>query len=620
MMWNTKPDATVGDDTQSDSQSTSLDSVKAPDESVPGLILDHVRDGIVLLDVNGRVKWMNPACVEMMGWTLAEALGRNPQELILPPEHRPSQAEIDNFRYELNSSLFDNYRVTQHVRKDGSRFWNQQSHALIDMGPADHQKMVVGTCRDISDQVTTQASLQQVKDDLEHAAFHDDLTGLGNRKKLSHYLRSSRVAACLHAGQIGVLQLDLDKFKDINDTLGHAAGDAVLTHVADGMRMNVGRNDLICRTGGDEFLLICLNIASQEALMARAELVMRAVCKPLNWMNQTINVGISIGASMPATGTLSGEALIQQADQALYSAKDGGRGQVVFYTEHLGSRYKAEQRLAKDLRTAVEREEFAVYLQPILDLRSGRISGCEALLRWQHPERGVLAPGAFLAAAETALLMPEIDYASMNLALDALADLRAAGHTDLTMALNVSGSILADVNYPGLLDWALQSRGLPASHICVEILETTILDGTDTDVVAAVERLRRIGVRVALDDFGTGYAGLAHMSAVEIDAIKLDRSMINRLEDDPRNRLIARSIIRLCSLLGMQVVAEGVETQGQLDILRRAHCPLIQGYGIARPMPVAAMADWLRGNTPLPQPVTIAPAPGSLPAPARRRV
>jgi len=162
---------------------------------------------------------------------------------------------------------------------------------------------------------------------------------------------------------------------------------------------------------------------------------------------------------------------------------------------------------------------------------------------------------------------------------------------------------LADCNYPGLLDWALQSRGLPASSICVEILETTILEGGDLDVVSAVDRLKRLGVRVALDDFGTGYAGLAHMSAFDIDAIKLDRSMIGRLEHDPRNRVIIRSIIRLCALLNMKVVAEGVESQAQLDILRRAKCPLIQGYGLARPMPVEAMIDWLRVNTPLDAPV-----------------
>ncbi len=197
-----------------------------------------------------------------------------------------------------------------------------------------------------------------------------------------------------------------------------------------------------------------------------------------------------------------------------------------------------------------------MHLQPQLSLSQNRIVGCEALLRWNHPERGLLLPGDFLCPAERNGVLAEIDYISMNRALDALVHLRDAGFGDLRMAINVSSSILADVNYPGLLDWALQSRGLAPDDICVEILETTIFERAGLDVTTAINRLKRLGVRVALDDFGTGYAGLAHMAAFDIDAIKLDRSMISQLETDPRNRAVVRSIIRLSALLGMQVVAE----------------------------------------------------------------
>lgn len=590
------------------------------DRPLADLVLNHVRDGVVLLDMKGRIKWLNPACEQMIGWSLDDIRDRNPQELILPPETRPSPEDISKFRYQLTSSLFDKYRITEQVRQDGTRFWNQQSHSLIDLGPDPDHKLIVVTCRDISDQVQTEAALHQLKDELEHAAFHDDLTGLANRKKLSAYLRSDTVLHFINSGAIGVLQIDLDKFKEINDTLGHAAGDATLCHVAEGLLRNAGSGDLVCRTGGDEFLLICIKVASQEALMARAELAMRAICEPLRWDNQTINTGISVGASMPGKDTVTGEALIQQADQALYSAKNHGRGQIVFYSNHLGQRYKAEQALNRDLKIGIEENQFTIYLQPQLSLTDDRITGCEALIRWIHPERGVLAPGVFLDAAEQSQVLADIDYISMNLSLDALVALREAGFSDMSMSINVSSSILADVNYPGLLDWGIQSRGLPASGICVEILETTILDGGDLDVVTAVEQLRRLGVRVALDDFGTGYAGLAHMSAFEIDAIKLDHSMIKRLETDPRNRVITRSIIRLCALLGVEVVAEGVETQSQLDILRRANCPRIQGFGLARPMPVPDMLTWLRENTPLHSPVRFkTPAPDEPVSLAMRR-
>jgi EAL domain-containing protein (putative c-di-GMP-specific phosphodiesterase class I) len=276
---------------------------------------------------------------------------------------------------------------------------------------------------------------------------------------------------------------------------------------------------------------------------------------------------------------------------------------VAFYSEHLGRRYRAQQRLARDLRRAVEENQFEVFLQPQLTLRDDTVTGCEALIRWRHPDKGLLTPGHFLEEARRSQLLADIDYISMTRSLDALKALDDAGHRDMKISINVSSPILADQNYPGLLDWALQSRGLAPGRVCVEILETTILDGGDLDVMTAVDRLRRLGVRVALDDFGTGYAGLAHMSAFEIDAIKLDFSMVRRLESDARNRVITRSIIRLCGLLGVDVVAEGVETRGQLDILRRAGCPCIQGFGLARPMPVSDFLTWLGARPSFPAPL-----------------
>lgn len=573
--------------------------------SLPGLILDHVSDGVVLLDMRGRVVWMNPAIERMMGWRLEEVKGGNPQTYMLPPHLRPSKAELEAFRYRPDSSLFTGYRITQHMRRDGTLFWNQQSHSMIDLGPDPSQKLVVVTCRDISEQVRTQEALEKVRVELEHAAGHDDLTGLGNRKRLADFMASARVKKHLAAGHVGVLQLDLDKFKEINDTLGHDAGDVVLRHVADAVRAHARPGDLGCRMGGDEFLLICVDVRAREPLLARAELILRAASAPVLWKDQKMQVGVSIGATLSSPGDTNGHCLIQQADQALYSSKSGGRGRVTLYNEHLGRRYTARNMLTRDLHRAVEQAQFGVHLQPILDLQTDQIVGCEALLRWQHPERGLLAPHAFFAAAGQAQLLTQIDYLSMNAALDALCDLRAAGFRDMTMAINVSSSILADANYPGLLNWAMQSRDLPRSSICVEILETAILNQSEIDVFTAVEQLRRIGVRVALDDFGTGYAGLAHMSALEVDEIKLDRAMISRLESDPRTRVITRAIIRLCALLGMDVVAEGVETQGQLDILRRAKCPRVQGYGLARPMATADMIDWLRTNTPLPAPLRL---------------
>ena len=568
-------------------------------QSLLGPVLAHTRDAIVVQDIRGHIEWMNPAAEAMFGWPLSEVRGRKPHGFILPPDLRPSADYLDSFQYDLGSSLFDRYTLAEHQRRDGSRFWNQQSFSVMDFGPSHSQKRIVITCRDVTDQVITEEALRRVQVDLQYAAYHDDLTGLANRKRLSEYLASDLVSDHTKRGDIGVLQVDIDKFKDINDTMGHAAGDASLLHIASALRTARGRHDLVCRIGGDEFLLICLDVDDHDTLMARAERLLHDIAKPFPWKDQTIAIGVSIGASLCISSDCTGEVLIQQADQALYAAKNRGRGQVVFYTEELGRAQKAQQKLARDLKGGVVEGQFEIHLQPQLRLSDNRVTGCEALLRWNHPTQGQLAPGAFLDAAGKTGLMAEVDYISMNLALDALVALRENGFPDMCMSINVSCEILADSNYPGLLDWALQSRGLPASSVCVEILETTILEGGDLDVVTAVDRLKRLGVRVALDDFGTGYAGLAHMSAFDIDAIKLDRSMIGRLEHDARNRVIIRSIIRLCALLNMKVIAEGVETTAQLNMLRRAKCPLIQGFGLARPMSVDAMIDWLRVSSPL---------------------
>lgn len=556
-------------------------------------IVADAHDAIVVQDMAARIEWVNPACERLYGWSLDDMRGRKPQDFVLPPEARPRADEIARFRYDPDSALFRRYRLGRHMRRDGTTFWTQQSFALVALGPDPQDRRVVITCRDVTDQVSTEMALRQVQVDLRRAAHHDDLTGLANRKRLAEYLSAPALRAGIADGQVGVLVIDIDKFKDINDTLGHGAGDRTLAHVARALARVAGPRDLACRTGGDEFLLICALPEGAAALDARAGQVLRALTHPLTWHDQTIRVGASIGACAAGEGAQTGEDMIHCADAALYEAKARGRGRVVHYTADLGRAQRARQTLARDLRAAVSGDQLTIHLQPQLSLSDDRICGCEALIRWQHPTRGLLAPGAFLDAADGLGLMAEIDYRSMSMALDALQALDAAGHIGLTMSINVSAAILADADYPGLLHWALQTRGLEPARICVEVLETTILDGSGADVMGAVARLKRLGVRVALDDFGTGYAGLAHMASFEVDAIKLDRSMIARLEEDPRNRVIVRAIIRLCGLLRMSVVAEGVETPEQLAMLRRAGCPVIQGYGLARPMPPEALIGWL---------------------------
>ncbi|WP_306127996.1 bifunctional diguanylate cyclase/phosphodiesterase [Roseovarius sp. MMSF_3350] len=559
--------------------------------------LNRIRDAVIIQDIEGRLEWMNPAAEAMFRVTLDAVRGIKVMGHVLPDGARVDPAKIAAFRYDIDSGIFRRDHLARHKRVGGETFWNLHSFTLLTT-PTGHKVAV--TCRDVTETVETEQDLRRGQARLQHAAHHDTLTGLANRKRLSQYMGSDILRRALADRRVGVLHLDLDKFKEINDTLGHAAGDAALLHVADLLRRFCGPQDLACRIGGDEFVLVCLGMTTEDALLTRAELLLGAAHDPLNWNDQAIRVGLSIGACLAQDGAESGETLIHHADQALYEAKTRGRGRVMLYTPALGHVQIAQNRLARELRLATAERQLTVHLQPQLDLARGRITGCETLLRWNHPRLGLLPPGAFFETARRTGVLADLDYQSMHLSLDALTRVHAAGFDDLTIALNVSAEALTDVNYPGLLDWALQSRGLTPSQICVEITETTILQGGGRTIATAVERLKRMGTRVALDDFGTGYAGLAHISEIEVDEIKLDRSLTANIATDPRNRAIVRSIIELCRKLGTHVTAEGVETAEQLRLLRVARCPAIQGFVLAHPQPCDDMIAWLSANLPLP--------------------
>ncbi len=563
-------------------------STGLPTLSLCTRLVNCAKDAIILQDTESRVLWINRAAELMFGWTIDEVRGF--------PGASIAQGHLQKipFNYDFSSSIFERYVATRNTRKDGTSFWNQQTFSVVDPIYDEQKPLVLVTCRDITEQVETENELRQAKVELQHAAFHDDLTGLANRKRLKNYLESPAVSVALAQQQIGVLQIDLDEFKEINDTLGHAAGDSTLVHVADALRRSTGPLDLACRSGGDEFVLVCPKMGSKDALAARAELVMSEIRKPMQWQEQTLHIRSSIGASLATPGTTSGEALIHQADQALYAAKEAGRSRIMMHSPDLGREQTRKNRLVRDLPDAISSNQFSVMLQPQMRLSDDKIVGCEALLRWDHPDFGQLAPVDFLEIARRSGVLADLDYRSMNLSLDALLSLRKDGFESVTLSLNASAEIMADTNYPGLLDWALQSRGLMPRDICIEIQETAILHSGDYTVTTTVDKLKRMGARVALDDFGTGYAGLAHMSAIDLDEIKLDGEIITRLESDPRARHIVKALIGLSHRFGMSVVAEGVETPGQLRHLRAANCSVIQGFGLAHPMPAKQFTQWLR--------------------------
>ncbi len=559
------------------------------DRTVLEMIVEHANDGIVVQDVFGRIEWSNPAYSRITGFSAEEILGRRPQEFVLPDDVKPSDEEIASFRYDISSGILDSYEIVRNVRKSGETFWIQLSFAVVGKEGDPNLKVIV-ICRDVTEQNEREEALKKAKHEVEHLARHDVLTGLANRIQLAEFLHKNLQE---QRERIGLLHIDLDRFKAVNDTLGHAAGDAILVHAGDIMRSLVRSNDLVSRVGGDEFVIACPNIRDEAVLAAMAERLVAALGKPFQWQDRSIHIGASVGISISRASTRYAEELLHEADIALYQVKATGRGSFISFNAELGTIHRHRQKLHAALVAAIRTDQLFVVFQPQQDITSGKILGFEALVRWRHPEYGILSPAAFFSVAEESGLMSDIDRIAARHALDGLSALRRAGWFDIRMSLNVSSYLLSEKAFVKTLRQEVMTRGLDAEDVTVEILETTLFSYADDAPLHAIQSLSDAGFSIELDDFGTGYAGLAHLAQLPIQGVKIDHSMIQRLPSDNTSQAIVRAIIDLCHELGLHTVAEGVELPEQQAFLTKAGCSVMQGYGIAQPMSLPDALIWM---------------------------
>lgn len=412
-------------------------------------------------------------------------------------------------------------------------------------------------------------------------AFNDVLTGLPNRtmfqQQLEHLYRSiegSDALVALHC-------LDLDQFKTINDTLGHPAGDALLIATGERIR-DVARGHFVARLGGDEFVVLQRVGSDRNAIDRLAEELIAAIARPLTIDGNELAPSTSVGIAIAPFDAPDGETLLRNADLALYRAKDAGRGTFAFFEESLNRRAQDRRRLETDLRVALERGEFELYYQPLFDLESNRIGSFEALIRWNHPERGLIAPGEFIGVAEeTGIIVPMGAWALREACRTAS---RWPHH--LRVAVNVSPIQFHRGGLHETIVQALAASGLPPERLEIEITESVFLDGAES-TLKLLHSLRSIGVRVALDDFGTGYSSLSYLQSFPFDKIKIDRSFIENLLTRPGAIAIVAAITELAHALGMETTAEGVEDNAQLAELRSHGCSSVQGFLFARPMQAA---------------------------------
>jgi diguanylate cyclase (GGDEF)-like protein len=438
---------------------------------------------------------------------------------------------------------------------------------------------------------TVRARIQELFEELEaknkqlsKMAMYDHLTGLPNRTLFRELYQHAAGAARRKPSSCALLFIDLDRFKAVNDTMGHAAGDELLLGVSQRLVATLREADIVCRVSGDEFLVLLTDAGSWEQVSATAERLLREIQQPmpLTRVAGTAQVSASIGIAVYPDDADDFESLARCADLAMYKSKDMGKGRYSFYQPDLDVAQRSRLELERELLQAIECNELLLHYQPVFDMRDGRLVGCEALVRWMHPQRGLLMPGTFIQTAEETGLIRELGLWTLEAACAQLAAWKAAGHHPGRVAVNVSALQFRDQRLPQIVSQALRTHGIEPGELELELTESTLMSDSEA-AQETVTSLRELGVTLAIDDFGTGYSSLSYIKRLRPDKLKIDRSFVKDLPDDADDRALTEAIVSIAQALSISVVAEGVETPAQRDYLLGLGCRLQQGYLIGKP-------------------------------------
>jgi diguanylate cyclase (GGDEF)-like protein/PAS domain S-box-containing protein len=551
--------------------------------------LGAVGDAVVHVDPRGDVTYLNAAAESMAGWSREEAAGRS-VEAVLRVIDVTTREPVTN---PMVLAIRDNRTVGLKancvlIRRDGVEAAIEDSAAPVH----DRRGRVTGAVMVFHD--VSMARALSLK--MSHLAQHDDLTDLPNRGLLNDRLTQAIALSRRNQQKLAVLFLDLDRFKHINDSLGHDFGDRVLQIVAQRLLHCVRSSDTVCRQGGDEFVVVLSEIAHAQDADVCAAKILTALSAPFCIDEHDLYITASIGiATYPDDGR-EADNLLKHADLAMYHAKANGCNNFQFFEASMNSRAAERQSLEHDLRHAIERNEFLLHFQPKINLASGAIVGVEALLRWSHPQRGLILPAQFLAIAEECGLIVPIGRWVMNQGCAQARAWRDAGLAPIRMAINISAVELRSKGFVSGVHAMLTQAGLAPSDVELELTETFLLQAADS-TATVLEALKDVGVQLALDDFGTGYASLSHLRRFPIDTLKIDRSFVRDITMDSDDASIVRAVISMGRSLDLKIVAEGVETSEQFDFLRQHGCPEGQGYYFSEPMVAAEFARALDRRT-----------------------
>ncbi|WP_118183016.1 putative bifunctional diguanylate cyclase/phosphodiesterase [Paraburkholderia phosphatilytica] len=542
------------------------------------LALENMLQGLCLIDAQGRLMLVNQQLGQLVSVSPAQLTPGLRVPELLRLVHRvahPAATPADTRRFRRQLFAGWGRDREQHVTEfeHRGRVIELVIRALSDGG-------WVATATDITER-------RAAEERITHLAHHDLLTGLPNRIDFQHSVRRLLSRADTSAS-MALLYLDLDRFKAVNDSLGHHAGDELLKAVAQRLSLTLREGDVLSRLSGDEFTIVqrhCRDAGEAEALAQRC---IRQLTRPFDILGSEASIGVSIGIVVhPSCGSAPDDVL-QQADLALYKAKREGRNGYRLYEHGMGDPLRQRNELEADLRRALRRRELTLHYQPIVDAATGRLTACEALIRWHHPTRGPVPPLEFIPLAEERGLMPELGAWVLEQAcLDA-----ARWPEHVRVSVNVSPAQLLFEEFVHVLRRALQHSRLRADRLEVEITETALLESSDTPR-AVLNAIRALGVGVAMDDFGTGYSSLSLLQGFPFSRIKIDRSFVGGLGEDRKSTAIVRSVIGLCESLGIPVIAEGVETATQREALATERCGELQGFLFSRPVPSDSLGAWL---------------------------